>query len=306
MKTFFLVIAIFIFRLNGFSQQDPLNSMYLFDKMLINPAFTGSSDWVVGTIKAREQYTGLEGNPSTQTFNFHAPLNRRKMGIGIKIVNDEIAITKTINAALLYSYHLNFGRGKLSFGIETGIIKREINFSKLILNQQNDNVFPLLTESATVPDISWGLYYQKKQAYVGFSQYHTLKNTFNDSEKSNSKLSSHFNFLAGNIFKINKKWDIETSTLVKIVSGAPLQADVNTILYYNKLIGVGAQYRTEDAVVLFMKISILENLKLAYAYEIITSDLSNSATGSHEVLISYGIKLAPPPSQKEIHPRFYF
>ena len=32
------------------AQQDPLNSMYVFDKMLVNPAFTGSSDWMVGTL----------------------------------------------------------------------------------------------------------------------------------------------------------------------------------------------------------------------------------------------------------------
>lgn len=290
----------------GFSQQDPLNSMYVFDKMLINPAFTGSSDWAVGTIKAREQYTGLEGNPSTQTFNFHTPLSRRRMGIGVKVINDEIAVVKNLNASLLYSYHLNFGGGKLSFGLEAGMIKREINFSELILDQQNDNAFPLQTESATVPDVSWGLYYQKKQTYVGFSHYHLLKSSFNDSEQSDSKLFNHFNFLAGNVFKLNKKWNLEASALVKLVSGAPLQIDLNSIIYYKEFIGAGLQYRTEDAFVLFLKINITENIRLAYGYDVVTSDLSDVATGSHEILLSYGIKLPPPPSQKEVHPRFYF
>lgn len=306
MSKIIITILFLVVSLVGFAQQDPLNSMYIFDKMLINPAFTGSSDWVVGTIKAREQYTGLEGNPSTQTFNFHSPLSRRRMGVGIKVINDKIAVVKNINAALLYSYHLNFGGGKLSFGLEAGIIKREINFSELILNQQNDNAFPLQTASATVPDVSWGLYYQKKQAYFGFSQYHLLKSTFNDSEQSDSKLFSHINFLAGTIFKLKKKWNLETSTLVKLVTGAPLQIDLNAIIYYNNRIGIGAQYRTEDAFVVFFKVHLLENLRLAYGYDVVTSDLSSFATGSHEILLSYGIKLPPPPSQKEVHPRFYF
>ena len=39
----------------GLGQLDPLYSLYMFDKVLINPAFAGSSNWVVGTIKYREQ-----------------------------------------------------------------------------------------------------------------------------------------------------------------------------------------------------------------------------------------------------------
>lgn len=288
------------------AQQDPLNSMYVFDKALINPAFSGSSDWAVGTIKIREQYTGLEGNPSTQTFNFHTPIQRRTMGGGMKIINDEIGFVKTLNAALVYSYHLNFGGGKLSFGLEGGIMRRQIDYSNLILAQMNDKVFPLETQSATIPDLSWGTYFQKKQFYAGISNYHLIKKPFNDSEVSDSKLFSHIYFLAGNVFKINKEWAIEASTLVKYIAAAPIQIDLNSILYYKERVGVGVQYRTNDAFVAFFKVNILDNLRIAYAYDMVTSELSSYATGSHELIISYGIKLPPPPSQKEVHPRFYF
>lgn len=288
------------------AQQDPLNSMYVFDKMLVNPAFTGSSEWMVGTIKARKQYTGLEGSPSTQTFNFHTPVLRRTVGLGLKVINDEIAIVKNINAAAIFSYHLNFGGGKLSFGIEGGIQKREINYSKLILSQQNDNAFPLQSASATVPDVSWGLYYQKKQFYVGFSHYHLIKNTFNDVAESNSKLYNQLHFLVGNVFQLSKKWALEVSTLTKYVPPAPIQLDINSIVYFNDRVGVGIQYRTGDAFVGFLKINILENLRVAYGYDMVTSNLSPYAVGSHEIILSYGIKLPPPPTQKETHPRYYF
>lgn len=288
------------------AQQDPLNSMYVFDKILVNPAFTGSSEWIVGTIKARKQYTGLEGSPSTQTFNFHTPIQRRTIGIGLKVINDEIAIVKNLTAAAIFSYHLNFGGGKLSFGIEGGIQKREINYSKLILSQQNDNAFPLQSASATVPDVSWGLYYQKKQFYGGFSQYHLIKSTFNDAAESNSKLYNHFYFLVGNVFQLSKKWTLEVSTLTKYVAPAPIQFDINSIVYFNDRVGVGIQYRTGDAFVGFFKINILENLRVAYGYDMVTSNLSPYAVGSHEIILSYGIKLPPPPAQKETHPRYYF
>lgn len=306
-KTNNLILCTLLFlTIDVFAQQDPLNSMYVFDKMLINPAFTGSSDWMVATAKIREQYTGLEGNPSTQTFNFHTPIQRRKMGLGMKVINDRIAVVKNINAALLYSYHLNFGGGKLSFGLEAGMQKREIDYSQLILSQQFDDAIPAQAESATVPDVSWGLYYQKKQAYFGLSQYHLIKSTFNDAEINNSTLSTHFYFLAGNVFQLKKDWAVEASTLVKSVSAAPIQLDLNAILYFKDRIGVGAQFRTGDAFVAFVKLNILENLRIAYAYDFGISDLSSKAGGSHEIILSYGIKLPPPPSQKETHIRYYF
>jgi type IX secretion system PorP/SprF family membrane protein len=302
----FLFISFGLFCSVSFAQQDPLNSMYVFDKMLVNPAFTGSSDWVVGTVKVRKQYTGLEGSPSTQTFNFHTPVLKRSMGLGLKVINDEIAVVKNLNAAAIFSYHLNFGGGKLSFGIEGGIQKREINYSKLILSQQNDNAFPLQSASATVPDVSWGLYYQKKQFYLGFSQYHLIKSTFNDGAESNSKLFNQLHFLVGNVFQLSDNWALELSSLTKYVAPAPIQTDVNAIIYYHDRIGVGFQYRTGDAIIAFLKINILENLRVAYGYDMVSSNLTPYAVGSHEILLSYGIKLPPPPSQKETHPRYYF
>ena len=56
------------------AQQDPMYSMYLFDKLLINPAFANSSNWTVGTLKYRDQSTGINGHPKTQTFNVHGPI----------------------------------------------------------------------------------------------------------------------------------------------------------------------------------------------------------------------------------------
>jgi len=291
------------------AQQDPLYSMYMFDKALINPAFAGSSNWAVGTVKYRNQYSGLEGNPTTQTINFHTPITKRHIGLGFKVINDEVAIVKNLNAALLYSYHLNFARGKLSVGLETGIVSRRIDYSELILSTEIDNSIPEGTSSAIVPDVSWGLYYQRKQFYAGFSQSHIVKSNFNDNtvSESQSKLFSHLYFLTGTVVDLTEKVSIEPSLLIKSVSGTPLQLDLNAMFFYDDRVGVGVQYRTGDAIVAILKVNILEQLRFPYAYDVVTSGLSDAgAGGSHEIILSYGIKLPPPPSQKEVHPRYYF
>src|SRR6185436_15020640 len=99
-----------------------MNSMYMFDKMLVNPGFTGSSAWAVTTLKHRTQFAGMDGRPVTQTLNFHSPVQRKHIGLGFKLVNDKLGVVSKINFAGVYSYHLNFAGGKLSLGVEGGLI----------------------------------------------------------------------------------------------------------------------------------------------------------------------------------------
>ncbi|MES2678656.1 MAG: type IX secretion system membrane protein PorP/SprF [Bacteroidota bacterium] len=291
-----------------FAQQNPGYSMYMYDKMLINPAFTGSSNWAVATLKNRTQFIGLKGNPVTQTFNFHAPIQKKHIGLGFKVVNDKIAVMSNLNMAMDLSYHLNFAGGKLSFGLEAGFMKRQIDYNKLIMSSQHDNVIPLTSVSSVVPDASLGMYYHKKQFYAGLSQYHILKVNFNDKTevKSQSRLYGSTFLLIGRVFELSKKWTLEPSMLLKQQSASPAQLDINFSTYYNDKIGAGLQYRTGDAIALTLRVNITEGLRIAYAYDITVSKLSPYSKGSHEIMISYGIKLPPPAKQKEIHPRYYF
>lgn len=308
LKLFLIVCFGFITPLIGMAQQDPMYSMYMFDKMLINPAFAGSSNWAVTTLKYREQFSGFVGHPSTQTLNFHAPIQKKHLGVGVKLINDKIAVLSNLNIAGLLSYHLNFAGGKLSLGIEAGVFNRKINYQKLILSTKGDNVVPLTDRSSLVPDFSYGFYYQKRQFYLGVSHYHLLGANFNykSSVRSSSQLYKHFYIIAGNVFSINKKLTIEPSVLLKYQAASSIQFDFNTTFYYNDLIGVGVQYRSSDAIVGLVRINVTENFKIAYSYDFTVSQLSPYSNGAHEIVISYGIKLPPPPSKKEIHPRYYF
>jgi len=303
-----LAFLLFISMMNSnHAQQDPMYSLYMFDKMIINPAFTGSSDWMVGTIKHRSQFVGMAGNPTTQTLNFHTPITKRHVGLGVKIINDKIAIMSNLNASLVYSYHLNVAGGKMSVGLETGFYSRKTAYNELTLSTLNDNAIPMEGVRSMVPDVGWGMYYQKKQFYIGLSQSHLLKMKFKDNlENSDSRLASHLYLLAGTVFDFSKKISLEPSFLLKHQGASPVQLDLNAMLYYNDKIGFGLQYRTGDAFVLMAKITVTDGLRIGYAFDTTLSGLSTYSGGAHELVVSYGIKLPPPPTEKEIHPRYYF
>jgi type IX secretion system PorP/SprF family membrane protein len=105
-----LLIAGFVREANA--QQDPSYSLYMFDKLLVNPSFCGSSNYVVGALKYRQQFTGIEGKPVTETFTLQVPLQKKYMGIGLKVIQDQLGVTKQTTATFLYAYHLGFGNGK--------------------------------------------------------------------------------------------------------------------------------------------------------------------------------------------------
>ncbi len=290
------------------AQQDPMYSMYMFDKVLVNPAFCGSSPWAVTTIKAREQFLGLNGKPSTQTINFHSPIQAKHIGVGVKIIKDKIAIINNLHFAGVFAYHLNFAGGKLSLGVEAGIINKKINFNDLTVSTLGDNA--LLSEgiqNAIVPDLSFGTYYQKKQFYFGISNYHALKSKFNYGTIGGSSiLKNQLNVIVGNVFDINKSFSYEPSILVKSQPSSATQIDINNMFYYKDKFGLGLQYRTKDALIIIARYNVNEAFRIAYSYDITISKFSPYSKGAHEIVLSYGIKLPPPPTNKETHPRYYF
>ncbi len=304
------ILFILLISLSGkiTAQQDPMYTMYMLDKMLINPAYTGSSNWLVGTLKYRQQFMGFDGNPVTESFNFHTPIQKRHIGLGFKVINDNTGIMNNLNASLFYSYHLNFAGGKLSIGLEGGIYNRRVDYTKLVLTDPADNSLPQTAMSSLVPDASAGIYYQKKQFYIGYSDCHLIEEKFNYKtiNKTKSHLFSHMYLLIGKIFELSENWSFEPSALLKYQNAAPVQYDVNVSLSFHDRVAIGVQYRSNDAMAALLKINILENLRVAYSYDMTTSGLSTYSGGAHEIIISYGIKLPPPPAEKEIHPRYYY
>ncbi|MBI4947918.1 MAG: type IX secretion system membrane protein PorP/SprF [Bacteroidetes bacterium] len=309
-KQFFSIAFLLLSGLTqGYSQQDPMYSIYLYDKVQINPAFAGSSNWMVGTLKYRTQFLGIPGQPKTQAFSFHAPIQRFHIGTGLKIVHENIAVVSKTNVIGICSYHLNFASGKLSFGLEGGVLNQAISFPDLIRKDQIDNAIPSQRTARTIPDASFGTYYRKKEFYLGFSAMHLVKSKLdyaNFQRTINANLFKHYYFLLGNVFDLSESFAIEPSLLIKYVKAAPVQEDFNLNFIFKDKITVGLSYRSHDAVAGIFRVNITESFKIGYAYDHAVSGLSGYSNGTHEIFISYGIKLLPPAEEKEIHPRYYY
>src|SRR6478672_2891145 len=100
-----LGIFLFLTVSNGLSaQQLPLYSEYMFNTFEINPAYAGARDAVQITSMFRKQWTGFKSAPQSTFLSVDMPIPDKRIGLGLKIVDDRDEITKTVGAQAAYAY----------------------------------------------------------------------------------------------------------------------------------------------------------------------------------------------------------
>ncbi|MBN8702619.1 MAG: type IX secretion system membrane protein PorP/SprF [Bacteroidetes bacterium] len=297
----------FVLSINA--QQLPRYSEYMFDKAIINPAYTGTIPYINSTLAYRKQFTGIEGAPTTQFLTFHAPIQKKNIGLGLKVVNDKVATIATTSFAGMFSYYIGLGNGRLSVGLEAGLINQKIDFTNLVRHDAVDNAISANTQNKMVPDASVGLYYQTKSFFIGWSSFQLIKSELNftpDYGRSLvSRLWNHNYVVVGGNFGKNEDLRFEPSMLIKHVSPVPIQIDLNAKALIKQLIAVGATYRVNEAIVAMVELQIKDQFRIGYAFDYTTSKLASYQNGTHEILFTYRKKLLPPARDKEIHPRYY-
>src|SRR5687768_8733971 len=101
-----------------YGQQRVQYTQYMFNGLMINPAYAGAEGPLSMSFIQRSQWAGVEGAPSTESFSAHSLFKEKQMGAGVSVVNDRIGIHKNLNVLANYAFHVNIGRNRyLSMGL---------------------------------------------------------------------------------------------------------------------------------------------------------------------------------------------
>lgn len=305
-----ILLFVVVFAFGVQAQQLPKYTLYTFDKVAVNPAFAGVTNIINASLSYRNQYMGLDGAPITQRFIVNLPIQKKYMGLGLRASNDAIGFTQTTSAHLLYSYHLGLGNGKLSFGLEGGIINYSINLSNAIKADAVDAALDYNANSALVPDFTFGALYFTESLYVGAAAYQLIENRYTVLQSNtglNLQQKRHFIGYAGYFIELSeKKTGIEPSVLVKYAPNAPMQFDAGIHFVFRDLLSIGANYRTQESIAALVKLKLFDKVVIGYSYDYGLNQLATYNTGSHEILLALRHKLLAPSRDKLVHPRFYF
>jgi type IX secretion system PorP/SprF family membrane protein len=292
-----------------FAQQDPMYSQYIFNGLLINPAYAGTRELFNATLLYRNQWVNIPGAPVTGVFSIDTPIESQKVGLGLKLTVDKIGITSHTGISGIYSYKLYFPKSVLSFGMEAGVGFYNSNYSEVVYseNSQNDPAFQTNSHSI-LPNFNLGMYYHTDRFYSGFSITDILgpsiqkKFSPNMSTDLGIHIVSHFFLTSGYLFDLAPGVGLQPSFLLKYVGGAPMEGDLNVVLLLHDLIAIGVSYRSSASVNFLTEIKINKKLKLGYSYEYTTNELSNFTSGSHEIVLRYQFENT---KRQFVSPRYY-
>lgn len=287
MKTKLFSFALVLTSMFNFAQQDAQFTQYMYNTININPAYAGSRGALSIFALHRTQWVGLDGAPVTNTFSMNTPFNESNLGLGLSIVNDKIGPTQenTISADISYSIPTS-ETFKLSFGM-----KATANLFSLDVNKLNpvDND-PSLHDfnNKFTPNIGAGIYLHSDKAYVGFSVPNFIEtDRYNDNEVAIFKEKINYYLIGGYVFDITSDIQFKPAGLLKIVQGAPLQADISGNFMFMEKLTVGIAYRWSAAMSGMVGFQISEGLHIGYGYDLETTHLDKYNSGSHEIFLRY-------------------
>jgi type IX secretion system PorP/SprF family membrane protein len=285
---YILVALVFVYKAAAVNaQQDPMYTHYMYNTLSVNPGYAGSRDALSFMGLARFQWVGIQGAPMTQTFQVHSPIFGGLAG-GISVTNDKIGPTSSTNLAIDLAYHFKLGRNhRLSIGMKGTVDFFNNNLSALTLDQQSDPDFA--SNYATVlPNIGAGIYYYHTNFYVGFSIPQIAQHRINTGLAEQKR---HYFIIAGGYIPIGKTFDLKPTALVKVVEGAPVEADLTIEAVFNKKLSVGAFVRSFDGIGALLSYNIQPNFKIGYSFDWPLTELSRVGQGgSHELMIRYDLK----------------
>lgn len=299
--------AVSLFPKKASAQYDYMFTQYMWNEIVINPAYTGTRDVISVVGMYRNQWVGMEGAPVTRNISANAPIYKQRIGLGVNYIKDEIGINSTDYFSLSYSYRIPFQNSNLSFGLSTAFATLKEYYSRVTTTDPNDTQFQSDSPRANMPNFGFGVYYYTDKYYVGLSIPRLMKNQIE--LKDGFKVSNHFDysyfhyfFTAGAIFPISEELKFQPSAMFKAVKAAPMELDLTAQMVIRDMFRVGLGWRSGDAISFLTTIHVTPQLRIGYSYDYTTSDLAKYSRGTHEICFGYDFSLR---AKKIISPRIF-
>jgi len=269
-----------------------------------NAAATGNIDFIHITGGSRLQWIGIKNAPMSFNALGDMPLKllKQRWGVGVSVSTESLGLYRSTMGGAQLAWKKKMLKGMFSVGIQLGFISETFKGTEIIIpegddaHDSNDDAIPNTDVTGTSFDMSAGLWYQHKYFWVGASVTHitapsvTLKEESNDENYYEFQAGRNYYFMAGgNIPLKNTLFELQPSLMFKSDLNT-WQAEVTARVRYNKFISGGVAYRWKDAVSALIGVEY-KNFFAGYSYDYPLSEIRRATHGSHELWVSYNIKL---------------
>lgn len=284
LRAFYLIIVHLCVYLQAHAQQDPVYSQYMFNGMIINPAYPSMDESSSLTVVGRNQWMGIDGAPKTATFSFYSPIKATSTSLGFSALSEKIGVQSRTGGNFHVSQRVKLNEKLyLAMGIKAGMVQYRENNSLL---STTDPVFAQ-DQRYWKTDIGFGFMLFTERFFAGFSAP-TFRSF--DIGKSVNKVATrtHYYFQAGYLFDLDDKVKFKPNVLVRKVQGTAWAYDLNVNVLLKNLVWLGASWRSEKTVTGLVQVQVSKHFQIGYAYDApMASNLKMAQSASHELMLNY-------------------
>jgi len=282
-----IVVILEVVAYYSYAQQGPQFTQFMYNNLVINPAYAGAEEALSLTMVSRNQWSGVENAPNTQSFSAHTLMKKKHVGLGFTIIRDQLGVHKNTNVLTNYAYHIKIReRSFLSMGLQAGVSNLKSDYASL----QGPNNDPKLVNSINETTVGFGagIYYRSPKLQIGLSAPELLSSTAHMSDtvsitfRKNTLLTySRYKFT------LNEKLDMEPALIIKYFPKLPVSYDVNINFIYREVLTGGVSYRKNESVGFIFKFQLTPQFQFGYAYDYPLNSVTSLGSASHELLIHY-------------------
>lgn len=288
MKTL-TTLAFLLLATLSFAQQDPIYSQYLFNPLIVNPAYAGLNNRFNGSVGYRTQWIGLEGQPQTINATLHTSLLQNKVGAGLVFSNDQIGSMSTTEVNAAFAYKLQLDKSVFSFGMQAGVQNFNSSLNGINPFDQDDDLF-LNGERGTRINPGAGLALKSEKFFVGLSVPRLLPTTFKSGNQEFDLYNQHLYLMGAYIHHLNEHIRLKPTVLLRGVKGAPASVDIAMNLNFNAIHTAGIFTRNFNTYGVMLQTLLKEQYRFGYVFELPTGKSVGTQFTTHEIML--GIQLS--------------
>jgi type IX secretion system PorP/SprF family membrane protein len=269
-----------------FGQAKPLHTQYVLNNFIINPAIAGVENYTDVKASYRNQWTGIEGNPTTSYITVHAPINKgdlrtnitsveipgenprgkgywkdyevspRHVGVGFTAINDRAGYINrwTVNGNIAVHVPLTPNTA-ISGGFSAGLTSVNLDRSKIVWGNLDPNDPAVGYNNGELqrvrPELGAGLWLYSKNYFAGVSVLNIVpgKAKFTAAgEQYGTYYTPNYFLTAGVRTFLNDEVSLLPSVMLQYWQPQLTSLHVNVKAQYLDKFWVGASYRNASLV----------------------------------------------------------
>ena len=317
MKTFTIIVLLFVVILPLEAQYIPNNAQTFQFLPMFNPAFSGVENYNDLKLSYRYQWSGF-GQYSPKFINLsyhsrlikpldlaynslrlsdpaamnpqHMPRSRRMIhGVGGNLFHSEIGVLKSIGGSVNYAIHYPVGgKARFAAGVALVVETRKLDVGEVTVRDPDEFYNHLLSSSTAQTDLNLraGVLLYGQNFYVGLSYLPLLYTVLQASELEMTQPFYRGSLQAGVSIPMNPDVTLKPSVLALVQMDNELALDYSVKAFFRENIWLGITYRDIQSGVALVGWNFDERLSAAYAYEMSLGEFKQFNDGSHELVVA--------------------